>query len=139
MQWWWSLLRAMWTLLLLTWSTYLLQRSMPASATAAAVLAAAVANSSTVGPVRHTPDPVSVQLVVWFRAATYTLKLCMATLFLLGEAITSGSTTGMSALASCLYTSLRFQASKCCSLLRSYVTARTKCSTRTQFAQYSDL
>lgn len=117
----------------------LLSIEMPASATVAYVLTAAMASSSTVGPVLHTPDPVSVQLVEWCRMATYTLKLCMASLCLLGEAITSGSTTGMSELVSSSFTNLLSRATRCSSLLRSYVTARTKFSTRTQFAQYSDL
>lgn len=136
---WLLLLKMTWTLLLLTWSTYLLWIGLHLSAIPAAVLAVVEMSSSTMDQEKDILDPVSVILVELLSLATCTGRRCTAALFRRSQATINAYITGMNVSASSYLWSLPSQTTKCYSLLRSYATAHTKLSTKTLSERYSDL
>ena len=134
----WDMTNNYWILFLQILSNSL----MLANQKRAGVMVAALA---AVEMIYNTPDLIARTPALWYALAElcnqawFALKLCMDAIYLYGVAIISGFTTGMRESLSYFSWKVRSLTAKCCLLLRSSATARTKASTKTLSDRFSDL
>ena len=136
---WWSITRASWTLLLMTWTFCFLQKGLYLLMAVTLALTVAQGALCLTDRDQRIRDPAYVIYAALSIQAWSYGRQCMETLCRLKQATTSASITGMSGLVSSCLRNLAFQMTRCCKLLDAYAVANTPLSTKTSSARYSDL